>query len=495
MRRAPAWRRPISFREDRVLEIQPVILSGGSGTRLWPLSREHHPKPLLRLLGAHSMLQDTVLRLEGLAGCVPPIVVCNEEHRFISAEQLREIGRPARTLILEPEGRNTAPALCVAALEAGREGGDPVLLVLPADHLIREPARLLDALRSGARHAGEGDFVVFGVAPDRAETGYGYLRAGVAVGEAARQLEAFVEKPDAARARQYASSGDYSWNSGMFMLRVSCWQRVIEGFRPAIAAACSQAWSAAERDGEFLRLERRAFLGCAAESIDKAVAEPLAANAHASPRPVMVALDAGWSDVGSWQALWEAGTRDAQGNVIRGDVLLEDVHDTLVLADGRLVAVVGTRDLVVVETPDALMVAPKDRANEVGQLVARLKSGHRPEAEAHRKVHRPWGHFDLLHAGPGFLVKSLVVKPGGALSLQRHQKRAEHWVVVRGVAKVTRGEEQFELRPDQSTYIPVGVMHRLENPGTAPLEIVEVQSGSYIGEDDIERFSDQYRRS
>lgn len=465
---------------------------------MWPLSREHHPKPLLRLLGDHSLLQETVQRLDSLgdrATLAAPIVVCNEEHRFISAEQLREIGHPARTLILEPEGRNTAPALCAAALEAARGGTDPVLLVLPADHFIRKPELFAEALLAGARHAADGKFVVFGVKPDRPETGYGYMRAGAPTGQTARKLDAFVEKPDVEQARGYVASGDYCWNSGMFMLRASSWKCAIERFRPDIASACSRAWAGAKRDGDFLHLESRAFTECPAESIDKAVAEPLAAEGASPPRAVMVPLDAGWSDIGSWEALWEVGVRDPEGNVILGDVLLEDAHDTLVLADGRLVAVVGTRDLVVVETPDALMVAPRGRAHEVKQLVARLRSDERPEAEIHRKVYRPWGHFDLLHAGPGFLVKSLVVKPGAALSLQRHQKRAEHWVVVRGVAKVTRGDDQFELQANQSTYIPVGVMHRLENPGPAPLEIVEVQSGSYIGEDDIERFSDQYRRS
>jgi mannose-1-phosphate guanylyltransferase/mannose-6-phosphate isomerase len=476
-------------------ELQPVILSGGSGTRLWPLSREHHPKPLLRLTGRHSLLQQTALRLKGLAGRAAPIVVCNEEHRFTTAEQLREAGTPARTLILEPAGRNTAPALCAAALEASRGGADPVLLVLPADHLVLDAARLREALRAGARQAAAGDFVVFGVPPERPETGFGYLRAGDKVGKLVRRLRAFVEKPNAARARKYVASGDYAWNSGMFVLRASTWLRAIERYRPDIAAAARRAWSAAERDREFLRLARRAFLRSPAESIDKAVAEPLAADRKPPCRAVMVALDAGWSDVGSWDALWQIGTRDARGNVVRGDVLLEDARDTLVLADGRLVAALGTRELVVVDTPDALMVAPKSRAGEVKQLVARLKSRRRGEADAHRKVYRPWGHFDVLHKGPGFLVKSLVVKPGGTLSLQRHRRRAEHWVVVRGVARVTRAGESFRLRPNQSTYIPVGVRHRLENPGREPLEMVEVQSGSYIGEDDIQRFDDRYRRA
>lgn len=465
------------------IEIQPVILSGGSGTRLWPLSREDHPKPLLRLFGEHSLLQQTALRVDG----PPPIVVCNEKHRFISAEQLRDVGRAPRAVILEPEGRNTAPALAVAALEAARGGADPVMLVMPADHLIRKPAGFRKAVQAAAGHAAKGDFVIFGVRPDRAETGYGYIRGKGAV-------EAFVEKPDVARAKRFVASGKYSWNSGMFMLRASCWQKVLARFAPDIATTCEKAWSRAQRDGDFLRLDADAFRACRSDSIDKAVAERLA-GASGAPRLVVVPLDAGWSDIGSWDALWEASARDAQGNVAHGDVLVEGARDTLVFSDGRLVAAVGTSDLLIVDTPDALLVAPKSRAPQVKEIVAKLKRKRRTEADAHRKVYRPWGHFDLLHAGPGFLVKSLVVKPGGALSLQSHRRRAEHWVVVRGTAKVTRGDEQFELKANQSTYIPLGVRHRLENPGTELLEIVEVQSGDYLGEDDIERFGDRYGRS
>ncbi len=467
---------------DRV-EIQPVILSGGSGTRLWPLSREDHPKPLLRLFGEHSLLQQTALRVDG----APPLVVCNEKHRFVSAEQLNAVGRRPRALILEPEGRNTAPALAVAALEAARGGADPVMLVMPADHLIRKPAGFRKALRAAAAHAAKGDFVIFGVKPERAETGYGYIRGKDLV-------ESFVEKPDAARARRFIASRKYTWNSGMFMLRASCWSETLARFAPDIAAAAEKAWSRAQRDGDFLRLDADAFRACRSDSIDKAVAERLAGG-KGSPQLRMVPLDAGWSDIGSWDAIWEAMSRDRHGNVAVGDVLLEGADETLVFSDGRLVAAVGTSDLLIVDTPDALLVAPKSHAPHVKQVVAKLKAKRRAEADAHRKVYRPWGHFDLLHAGPGFIVKSLVVTPGHALSLQRHRRRAEHWVVVRGVAKVTRGEEQLELRANQSTYIPLGVMHRLENPGPALLEIVEVQSGDYLGEDDIERFGDRYGRS
>jgi mannose-1-phosphate guanylyltransferase/mannose-6-phosphate isomerase len=477
--------------------LQPIILSGGSGTRLWPLSREHFPKPLLRLLGEHSLLQATVLRLDTLRGELevrPPILVCNEEHRFLSADQLIEVGRPASALLLEPAPRNTAPALHVAALEAARDDGDALLLVLPADHLITRPQALAGSLLRAVACAMAGDFVVFGVPPDRPETGYGYIRAGASTAQGARAVDAFVEKPDATRAREFLASGAYSWNSGMFMMRAASWTRALEQFRPDIAQASGRAWREGSRDGQFLHLAAEAFRACPSESIDKAVAEPLAAGPLPSLRVSVVPLDAGWSDVGNFHAVWEAGVPDGQRNVVAGDVVLEDAQGSLVLANGRLVAGLGLRDMVVVETPDAVMVAPKSRAQDVKQLVARLNEGARSEALQNRKVHRPWGHYDLLHAGPGFLVKSLVINPGAAISLQRHHKRAEHWVVVRGVATVTRGDERFELRENQSTYIPVGMVHRLENRGTAQLEIVEVQSGSYLGEDDIERFSDIYKR-
>ena len=479
-------------------ELQPVILSGGSGTRLWPLSREHYPKPLLRLLGEHSLLQATVLRLDALRGELEvkaPIIVCNEEHRFLTADQLAAIGHPAQALLLEPAPRNTAPALHVAALEAARERGDALMLVLPADHLVARPQALAESLLRAVACAQAGDFVVFGVPPDRPETGYGYIRAGAKTPQGARAVDAFFEKPDAERARQYVESGEYTWNSGMFMTRVASWTRALEKFRPDIAAASRRAWTEGKRDGAFVRLGAEAFRASPSESIDKAVAEPLAATPIEGVRPSVVPLKAGWSDVGNFSAVWEAGEPDDQGNVVSGDVLLEDAQGTLVVANGRLVAALGLRDMVVVETPDAVMVAPRGRAQDVRRLVTRLNEAARPEALQNRKVHRPWGHFDLLHAGPGFLVKSLVINPGAAISLQRHHKRAEHWVVVRGVATVTRGEERFELRENQSTYIPVGMMHRLENQGEAQLEIVEVQSGAYLGEDDIERFSDIYKRA
>jgi mannose-1-phosphate guanylyltransferase/mannose-6-phosphate isomerase len=464
------------------IEIQPVILSGGSGTRLWPLSREAHPKPLLRLFGEHSLLQQTALRVDG----PPPIVVCNEEHRFISAEQLQEIGRSPRALILEPQARNTAPALAVAALEAARGGADPVLLVMPADHLIRKPAGFRKAVRAAAAHAAKGDFVVFGVKPDRAETGYGYIRGKGAV-------EAFVEKPDAARARKFVASGKYSWNSGMFMLRASCWQKVLARFAPDIAGACEKAWSHAQRDGDFLRLDREAFRACRSESIDRAVAERLA-GASGSPQLVVVPLDAGWSDIGSWDALWEASARDAQGNVTQGDVLLEDAGGTLVFSDGRLVAAVGTRDLMIVDTPDALLVAERGRAQDVKSVVQKLKLSSHETVRHHRTVHRPWGTFTVLEEGARFKIKRIVVKPGASLSLQLHHHRSEHWVVVAGTAKVTNADKEMLLRPDESTYIKAGTAHRLANPGAIDCVMIEVQAGDYVGEDDIVRLEDNYGR-
>ena len=479
------------------MHIQPVILSGGSGTRLWPLSREQHPKQLLPLTGELSLLQETARRLDGFAGPLPvaaaPLVVCNEEYRFITAEQLRAAGRPAKALILEPAGRNTAPALTLAALSEAE--ADPVLLVMPADHVVTDRAAFQRAMAEGARQAMAGAVVAFGIVPERAETGYGYIRAGAALGEgAARRLEAFVEKPDRATAEQYVASGAYSWNSGIFMLRASVWLRALRHFRPDMAAACERALAGGQRDADFLRVDKAAFLACPADSIDYAVMEKLPAAAGLGIAAVVVPMAAGWSDVGAWDALWQVLEKDAAGNVARGEVLLHEARDTLTFADGRMVACVGVENLVVVETADAVLVAHKDRTQEVKHIVARLKAERRPQADAHRKVHRPWGWYDSVDAGARFQVKRIVVKPGATLSLQMHHHRAEHWVVVRGTARVTRGEETFLVAENESTFIPLGVKHRLENPGMVPLEIIEVQSGAYLGEDDIVRFEDSYGR-
>lgn len=476
--------------------IQTVILSGGSGTRLWPLSREQYPKQLLPLTGDLSLLQATVKRMDGFAAtslAAHPIVVCNEEYRFLTAEQLRQVGRTAKAIILEPVGRNTAPALTLAALAVD---GDPVLLVMPADHVVRDVAAFQQAMAFGAGHASAGAVVTFGIIPDRPETGYGYIRAGALLGgggNPARRIDAFAEKPDAATAERYVASGEYWWNSGIFMMRASVWLSAIGRFRPDIAAACRRAHDSGSRDHDFYRVGRAEFSACPSDSIDYAVMEKIAGEKWGVDA-VVVPMTVGWSDVGAWDALWQVVAKDAEGNAVRGDVMLHDTRNSMVVADGRLVACLGVDDLVVVETADAVMVAHKDKTQDVKQIVARLKAEKRPQANAHRKVCRPWGWYDSVDGGERFQVKRIVVNPGAALSLQMHHHRAEHWVVVRGTARVTRGEESFLVSENESTYIPLGVRHRLENPGMVPLEIIEVQSGAYLGEDDIVRFEDVYGR-
>jgi mannose-1-phosphate guanylyltransferase/mannose-6-phosphate isomerase len=474
--------------------IIPVVLSGGSGTRLWPVSREKHPKQLQPLLGEASLLQDTLQRLEGLP-LGAPIVVSNQEYRFITAEQLRQLGLAKWTLLLEPAGRNTAPALTAAALYATRDGGDPVLLATPADHHVRDAAAFRAAVLRGLTEAETGAVVTFGIIPDRPETGYGYIEARAdGSQDAVRVLRAFAEKPDLATAQAYLAGGQHLWNSGIFMLRASVWLKAIEHFAPAILAACRKAVDAAKDDGDFVRLDAATFAVSPADSIDYAVMEKLpGAKALGIPSRV-VPLDVGWSDVGAWDALWQAIDRDADGNAVKGDVWLEDSHGNLVIAEHGLVACIGCEDMVVVETADAVLIAPKARTQEVRRIVSRLKAAGRSEVELQRKVHRPWGSYDGIDSGDRFKVKRIVVRPGASLSLQMHHHRAEHWVVVRGTARVTRGEEILLLGENESTYIPLGVKHRLENPGQMPLEIIEVQSGSYLGEDDIVRFEDNYGR-
>ena len=477
--------------------IVPVVLSGGSGTRLWPVSREKHPKQLQPLLGDESLLQNTLRRLEGLP-LGTPTVVSNQEYRFITAEQLRQLGLAKWALLLEPAGRNTAPALTAAALHATRDGADPVLLATPADHHVRNPAAFRNAVLRGLPAAEAGAVVTFGIVPDRPETGYGYIETGVGAGDAAAgapmDLLAFREKPDAATARAYVDGGRHFWNSGIFMLRASVWLKAIGHFAPEILAACRNAVAAAQDDGDFVRLDAAAFAASPADSIDYAVMEKLPAALDLGIPARVVPLDVGWSDVGAWDALWQAIDRDADDNAIKGDVWLEDSHGNLVIAEHGLVACIGCEDMVVVETADAVLIAPKARTQEVKTIVSRLKATGRSEAELHRKVHRPWGWYDSIDSGERFQVKRIVVRPGATLSLQMHHHRAEHWVVVRGTAKVTRGDEIILLGENQSTYIPLGVTHRLENPGQIPLEIIEVQSGSYLGEDDIVRFEDNYGR-
>lgn len=487
--------------------IVPVILSGGAGTRLWPLSRELYPKQLLPLAGSHTMLQETARRLEGLKALGAPLVVCNEAHRFMVAEQLRQIGRTPAAIILEPLGRNTAPAVAVAALQAMAGGEDPLLLVLPADHVIRQPETLRAAVETGAPLARDGRLMTFGIVPTAPETGYGYIRAdracplslvagplsttkdqGSGSGDAtAFAVAEFVEKPDLATAQRYLASGDYFWNSGMFLFKASRYLEELERLAPEMLRWSRAALDLAARDLDFTRLDAEAFAACPSDSIDYAVMEKTAAAG-------VIPLAAGWNDVGSWSALWEIGERDGDGNVCRGDVLTTASRNCYLHAERRLIAAVGLEDHIVVETADAVLVARRDRVQEVKEIVRRLKEQGREEALLHRRVNRPWGAYEGLVQDGRFQVKRISVHPGASLSRQLHHHRAEHWVVVRGTARVTRGAETFILSENESTYIPLGIEHRLENPGKIPLEIIEVQSGSYLGEDDIVRFEDQYGR-
>ena len=478
------------------MQIQPVVLSGGSGTRLWPLSREKYPKQLLPLIGDDSLLQATVRRVEGIAGLkiAEPMVVCNEEYRFVIAEQLRLMGTPG-AIVLEPFGRNTAPALTLAALAAMRDGGDPVLLVMPSDHVILDVPAFQSVVREGAELAERGAIVTFGITPDSPETGYGYIQGGDEFGDGgARTIARFVEKPDLATAQVYLDDGSYYWNSGLFMMRASVWLAAIEICRGDILAACVAAWEQGSVDGEFLRVDKDAFAQCPKDSIDYAVMERLASSKDTLPPGVVIPLSAGWSDVGAWDALWEVLPKNEDGNVIQGDVVMVGSHNTLAISEGRLLACLGVDDMIVVQTPDAVLVAHKSKTQEVKEIVDHLKREGRSEGMLHRKVYRPWGSYDGVDVGERFLVKRIVVKPGSCLSLQMHHHRAEHWIVVRGTAKVTRGDSTFLVSENESTFIPLGTHHRLENPGRIPLEMIEVQSGSYLGEDDIVRFEDVYGR-
>jgi len=468
--------------------IHPVILCGGSGTRLWPMSRRALPKQFLPLVSARSMLQDTVLRLLGLE-FAPPIVVSNNEHRFLVAEQLREIDFGLGAQILEPVGRNTAPAAAVAALWVQEQDPAGVLLVLPADHLIRDVYRFHEAVRQAARLAESGALVTFGITPGEPATGYGYIERGDALGSEAGafRVARFVEKPDRARAEAFLASGRFSWNSGMFAFSAGRLLEELGKHRADILAAARSAWEKAKRDLDFLRLDEQAFAACPAESIDYAVMEKTDAAA-------VIPVDIGWSDVGSWSTLWEVAEKDAQGNVVRGDVHLRDAENCYVRAESRMVSVLGMKNALIVETDDALLVADRAEAEKVKDIVGHLAGAKRTEHLTHTRVYRPWGYYEGIDAGNRFQVKRIMVKPGAALSLQMHHHRAEHWVVVSGTARVTRGDEVMMLSENQSTYIPIGTKHRLENPGKVPLFIIEVQSGGYLGEDDIVRFEDRYQR-
>lgn len=469
--------------------LTPIILAGGSGTRLWPLSRKLYPKQFLPLLGEETMFQATISRLGQAEWMNDPIVVCNEEHRFLVAEQLREIDVRPKAIILEPVGRNTAPAVAVAAEHVTAQGEQAVFLVLPADHHIREVEALLSTVEAVVDQAREGSLVTFGIVPQHPETGYGYIRKGAALpsAKAAFAIERFVEKPDLETARSYLDDGSYLWNSGMFLFRSDVYLQELERCRPDIAAQSRKAFSGGVQDLDFFRLNRDAFAACPGESIDYAVMERTRSG-------VVSPLDAGWSDVGSWDALWSIADKDQSGNVTVGDVLTQDTEECYIHSTGRLLAVVGLRDHVIVETSDAVMVSPKNRVQEVKTLVDELKQGQRAEAETHKKVYRPWGAYETMDLEDRFQVKRITVKPGAKLSLQKHFHRAEHWVVVKGTALITNGETETVLKEDESTYIPLGHVHRLENPGRIELELIEVQTGSYLGEDDIVRVDDVYGR-
>lgn len=466
--------------------ILPVIMAGGSGSRLWPLSRQLNPKQLLKLSGEFTLLQQTLLRLQGLEALTPSII-CNEDHRFMVSEQLRQLGVRGATVLLEPVGRNTAPAIALAALSAVENGDDPMLLVLAADHYIADQIAFHRAVKSAICLAEQNKLVTFGVLPSCPETGYGYIQRGNSLGVAGFNVARFVEKPDVARANDYLNSGDYYWNSGMFMFKSSVYLEALEKFRPDILVACKNALEQGRKDMDFIRVDAEAFAACPEDSIDYAVMEK-------TTEAAVVPLDAGWSDIGSWSALWEIGDKDGNGNVCKGDVLAFNTQNSLIHAEHKLVATVGVENLVVVETKDAVLVVHKDKVQDVKKVVEAIKNSGRHEHMNHREVYRPWGVYDSIEAGERYQVKRISVSPGAKLSVQMHHHRAEHWVVVSGTARVTNGEKTFLVTENESTFIPIGEVHALENPGKIPLELIEVQSGSYLGEDDIVRFEDHYGR-
>jgi mannose-1-phosphate guanylyltransferase / mannose-6-phosphate isomerase len=485
-----------------MIQVTPVILCGGSGTRLWPLSRTGFPKQFLCLTGAESLFQQAAQRLAALGNddiqMAAPVIVSGEDHRFLASEQLREVGVALGSALLEPVGRNTAPALTLAALAALQNGQDSVLVVTPADQTIVKPAAFTAAVQQAIAQAEQGNIVILGVTPDKPETGYGYIqvtRHSEERNDAANQpltVQAFVEKPNLETARRYLSEGGYYWNAGMFVLKASVWLAAIEQFAPAILQATRTAWDARKTDRAFVRPGKAEFEVIPSKSVDYAVMEHCPGSAF----PIqMVPLDAGWSDLGAWDAVWQVQQKDAHGNAHVGDVLHTNSHNTLVHASSRLVSLVGVSDLVVVETADAVLVASKANSQDVKHIVSQLTAQKREEHTLHRKVHRPWGWYDSIDEGGRFKVKRIQVKPGASLSLQKHHHRAEHWIVVTGTAEITNGDKVLTLTENQSTYIPLGEVHRLANPGSIPLEIIEVQSGSYLGEDDIVRFEDTYGRA
>lgn len=483
-----------------MIQVTPVILCGGSGTRLWPLSRSGFPKQFLCLTGNDSLFQQTVQRALSIGtgdiqGC-PPLVVCNEEHRFLASEQLRETAAKQYTMLLEPVARNTAPAMTLAALAALADGADPVLVVTPSDQAVSDEAAFAQAMRVAVREAAKGSVVILGVTPDRPETGYGYVNASTVSSadamNAAADVERFVEKPDLPTAEQYLREGCYAWNAGIFVIKASVWLQALKAFQPAMLAAVELAWAARAHDAAFIRPGKAEFEQVPSESVDYAVME----RCPDSVFPIkMVRLDAGWSDLGAWDAVWKLQPKDAAGNAHKGDVIAQDCANTFVHASSRLVTLVGLQDVAVIETADAVLVANLSSSQNVKQIVNALNHSKREEQTLHRKVYRPWGWYDSIDGGSRFKVKRIMVKPKASLSLQMHHHRAEHWVVVSGTAEITNGDKVVILTENQSTYIPLGQTHRLSNPGTIPLEIIEVQSGSYLGEDDIVRFEDKYGRS
>ena len=477
------------------IPVQPVIMAGGSGTRLWPLSRAGYPKQFLVLTADNrSLFQQAVQRLQDLAAddiaLAAPLTVGNEEHRFLVLDQLREAGGDPGTVVLEPSARNTAPAMTLAALQAAQNAIDPVMVVVAADQTVTDTAAFTLALQAAVREASHGAIVVLGITPDRPETGYGYIKSSPDLGRAARVVQ-FVEKPNLETAESYLADGHYAWNGCMFVVRASVWLAAIEHFRPDIASATRAAWAARSADARFVRPGKAEFAVVPSESVDYAVMERCPGSAFDIR---MVPLAAGWNDLGAWDAVWQVAEKDADGNAALGDAMVHDSRNTLVHATSRLVGVVGVQDVMVIETPDAVLVADRARSQDVKKIVAALEAQGRSEKTLHRKVHRPWGWYDSIDSGPRFQVKRILVKPGASLSLQMHHHRAEHWIVVSGTAEVTNGDQVMVLSENQSTYIPLGQTHRLANPGKVPLEIIEVQSGSYLGEDDIVRFEDTYGR-
>ncbi|CAI2136766.1 Mannose-1-phosphate guanylyltransferase rfbM [Serratia fonticola] len=465
----------------------PVIMAGGTGSRLWPMSRELHPKQFLRLHSIHSMLQETLKRLDGV-GVSEPVVICNEDHRFMVAEQLRQIDMLSHNIILEPVGRNTAPAIALAALNAIAQGNDPIMLVLAADHIINDVEAFHRAIDLALPHAAAKSLVTFGIVPTGPETGYGYIQRGECKnGSVAAPVQRFVEKPDSETAQSYIETGEYYWNSGMFMFRAKRYLEELEKFRPDILAACRDALANTECDKNFINVDRDAFSDCPDDSVDYAVME----KTHDA---VVIPLDAGWSDVGSWSALWEVSKKDSAGNALTGDTFLYDSRDCYINTDEKLVAAVGVENLVIVNTKDAVLVVDRSKVQDVKKIVEHLKKNKRSEYRRHREVYRPWGRCDILVAEKRFNVNRITVNPGEAFSLQMHHHRAEHWVVLSGTARVTTGDKTFLITENQSTFIPVAVIHRLENPGNIPLELIEIQSGSYLGDDDVIRIKDHYGR-